>query len=192
MRQFAEHGFSGTRTRAIAEAAGINEALLFRYFARKEDLYAAILDHKASLARTDQWVDELERAAKAGGDAAMVARLVTLIVQHLERDPDFLRLMLHSALESHELATDFRDRHYAPLYAFLLNYVERAQRSGRYRRGSSHAVVRFMLAVPIYHMLSETLLPMQRMNGGTPIAVYADLILGGVMSRRASRKDKPA
>jgi len=181
MRLFAEHGFSGTRTRAIAEAAGINEALLFRYFARKEDLYAAILDYKATLAHTDQWVDELRHAA-ARGDRAMVTRLVTLIVDHQQRDPAFLRLMLHSALECHEFAGEFRNRHYAPLYEFLLDYVHGAQDAGRFRHASPHALVRFMLAVPSYHALLETLLPMQRMADGAPIAAYADLILGGVTS----------
>ncbi len=192
MRLFAEHGFSGTRTRAIAEAAGINEALLFRYFARKEDLYAAILDHKAGLARTDQWVDELRTAATAGGDRAMVTRLVVLLVEHQQRDPEFLRLMLHSALECHEFAGEFRNRHYAPVYSFLLDYVIDAQRAGRFREGDPHAVVRFVLAVPSYHVLLDTLLPMQRMADGAPVSMYVDLILSGTTGRSGVTKDKNA
>jgi AcrR family transcriptional regulator len=40
---FAEHGFRGTTTRALAEAAGVSEALLFQHFPSKEALYAAML-----------------------------------------------------------------------------------------------------------------------------------------------------
>ncbi|MGE0444339.1 MAG: TetR/AcrR family transcriptional regulator [Vicinamibacterales bacterium] len=182
IRLFAEHGFSGTRTRAVAEAAGVNEALLFRYFAGKEDLYAAILEYKATLARTDCWVDELRDAARADGDRGVVTRLVALLVHHQQQDPAFLRLMLHSALECHKFAGEFRNRHYAPLYNFLLEYVQAAQAAGRFRRADPHALVRFMLAVPSYHALLETVLPMQRMADETPTASYTDLILGGVTS----------
>jgi AcrR family transcriptional regulator len=39
---FAENGFRGTTTRALAEAAGVSEALLFKHFPNKEALYAAV------------------------------------------------------------------------------------------------------------------------------------------------------
>src|SRR5215831_14541705 len=42
-RVFAEHGFRGTTTRALAQAAGVSEALLFQHFPSKEALYAAML-----------------------------------------------------------------------------------------------------------------------------------------------------
>ncbi len=39
-RQIAEHGFSGTTTRDVAAAAGVNQALVYRYFGSKEKLLA--------------------------------------------------------------------------------------------------------------------------------------------------------
>ena len=47
VRLFSQRGFSGTTTREIAQAAGVSEAMVFRHFATKQELYAAILDHKA-------------------------------------------------------------------------------------------------------------------------------------------------
>ena len=46
VESFALNGFSGTKTKDIAAAAGVSEAILFRHFASKEDLYHAILDEK--------------------------------------------------------------------------------------------------------------------------------------------------
>ena len=43
-RLFSERGFEGATTREIARAAGMNEALIFRHFPHKEELYAAILE----------------------------------------------------------------------------------------------------------------------------------------------------
>jgi AcrR family transcriptional regulator len=41
---FAEKGFNGTTTRALATAAGVSEALIYKHFPSKESLYAAMLD----------------------------------------------------------------------------------------------------------------------------------------------------
>ncbi|HYW70404.1 MAG TPA: helix-turn-helix domain-containing protein, partial [Pyrinomonadaceae bacterium] len=47
MRLFSQRGFRGTTTKEIALTAGVSEAMVFRHFATKEELYSAILDHKA-------------------------------------------------------------------------------------------------------------------------------------------------
>src|SRR6202030_2672354 len=39
---FAERGFHGTTTRALADAAGVSEALLFKHFPNKEALFSAM------------------------------------------------------------------------------------------------------------------------------------------------------
>ena len=44
---FGEKGLSGTKTREIAARAGVSEALIFKHFPSKEDLYAAILAEKS-------------------------------------------------------------------------------------------------------------------------------------------------
>ena len=41
---FAELGFKGTTTRKIADAAGISEALLYKHFPSKDELYKSIQD----------------------------------------------------------------------------------------------------------------------------------------------------
>lgn len=49
-RLYADHGFRGTTTRAIAEAAGVNEVTLFRIFGSKETLIVeAMREHGATM-----------------------------------------------------------------------------------------------------------------------------------------------
>ena len=48
VREFSENGLAGARTERIAEAAGVNKALLYYYFQSKEALYAAALESVAS------------------------------------------------------------------------------------------------------------------------------------------------
>src|SRR5689334_1755846 len=40
---YAQNGLAGARTEAIAEAAGVNKALLYYHFKSKEDLYHAVV-----------------------------------------------------------------------------------------------------------------------------------------------------
>jgi len=44
VREFAREGVAAARTDAIADAAGVNKALLYYYFKDKEALYQAVLD----------------------------------------------------------------------------------------------------------------------------------------------------
>lgn len=53
-RVFLDNGFSGARTKDIAAEAGVNEALIYRYFASKEALFEA-----AVVAPLDSLVDGL-------------------------------------------------------------------------------------------------------------------------------------
>ena len=188
---FATRGFSGTTTREIAAAAGVNEAIIFRFFPHKDDLYAAILESKSADSRTDALVETLRTAADAGDDIAVVATVVHHVVDHHRRDPEFLRLMLHSALEGHSFARQYRERHFAPLHAFLLAYIESRQKDGRFRPGHPEALVRVILAVPVYHGLVEVLLPEDGVTVGPDVIdIYSRFILEGLRVRPSS-PDRP-
>ena len=63
MDLFAKKGFRGTTTRDLASQADVNEAIIFRHFNNKEELYSAILEHKAAEEHGPK-MEELERLAK--------------------------------------------------------------------------------------------------------------------------------
>ena len=46
---FAEHGWRGTTTRRIAEAAGVNEVTVFRHFGSKEVLLREAIESTATV-----------------------------------------------------------------------------------------------------------------------------------------------
>jgi AcrR family transcriptional regulator len=58
-RLFSTIGYGRTTTRQIAEGAGLRQASLFHYFARKEDILDVLLDRtlEPALSFLDQWVD---------------------------------------------------------------------------------------------------------------------------------------
>ena len=123
----------------------------------------------------------LRAAAGVGDDVAVIATVVHHVVDHHRRDPEFLGLMLHSALERHSFARQYRDRHFAPLHAFMLDYISRRQQEGRFRQGDPEALVRAILAVPVYHGLAEVLLPADAVSVGPDVIdIFTRFILEGL------------
>src|SRR5438128_3592383 len=68
VRLFSQKGFRGTTTKEIALAAGVNEAIIFRHFATKQDLYSAILDQKACSTAIQELEVAVEKAMSEGDD----------------------------------------------------------------------------------------------------------------------------
>jgi AcrR family transcriptional regulator len=130
IRAFSQKGFCGTKTKDIAAEAGVNEALLFRHFPTKDDLYAAILESVAA----DDWADSVREALSTVGDDAQlfVRELVRRTLAWYRQRPELLHLVLYSALEQHQLAEVFRDRQVRPVLDLLTNYIAERQQDGRF------------------------------------------------------------
>ena len=127
---FATNGFRGTTTKAIAQAAGVSEGIIFRYFPTKEDLYTAILNHKARQQGIDRTLDMLRRTMAAQDDEALVLQLALKILENYRRDADFERLMLRAALEGHDLARVSQRTLGMPMFDLLRGYVTKRQAAG--------------------------------------------------------------
>src|SRR5262245_23927479 len=103
MRLFSQKGFRGATTKEIAAAAGVNEAIIFRHFATKSDLYAAIIDRKANSAGMAAARAALDAAMERRDDRQVFETLAIHVLEFHERDDTVMRLLLYSALEGHEL-----------------------------------------------------------------------------------------
>jgi TetR/AcrR family transcriptional regulator len=89
LREFAAHGLAGARTERIAEAAGVNKALLYYYFAGKEQLYLATVEMIAGRMR-DTTLAVFTRKATPG------ERMLRMALNHFDRiwtQPEFQSLM---------------------------------------------------------------------------------------------------
>ena len=162
MRLFSQRGFRGTTTKEIAQAAGVSEAIIFRHFATKHELYAAIIDHKAC---AGGFGDPREMVADAIGrkdDRAVFEGLAFAALQHHEKDTEFNRLLLYAALEGHELAQMFWERTVQQLYQFLGSYISERQRDGVFREINPLIVVRAFVGMIIHHSLNNNLWDPQR------------------------------
>ena len=170
MRLFSERGFRGTTTKEIAQAAGVSEAIIFRHFATKEDLYTAIIDYKgcAGLGASpvaagderpvvEQVCHSVAEAIERGDDRAVFEGVALSMLEHHQSDPDFLRLLMYLALENHSLAQVFWDKNVRVLYEFLGGYIRRRQAEGAFRDVNPYAAVRVFVGAIIHHSLVNLL-----------------------------------
>jgi AcrR family transcriptional regulator len=106
MELFSKKGFRGTTTRDLANHAGVNEAIIFRHFNNKEELYSAILQHKAE-ENNNSRCEDFEQLAAGTDDGKFFETIGRTFLERHERDSTFMRLLLFSALEGHELSEMF-------------------------------------------------------------------------------------
>ena len=96
LHEFAAYGLAGARTERIAQAAGVNKALLYYYFSGKEQLYVAALEHIA---------DRIRDSALAvySIEASPGEHLLRAALQHFDRiwtQPIFQRVMQHEMIRA--------------------------------------------------------------------------------------------
>src|SRR5262245_31467568 len=99
VRLFSQRGFRGTTTKEIAVAAGVNEAIIFRHFSTKSELYAAIIDRKANSAAVKAMRSALAEAIEQSDDRRVFETLAFHMLEFHEHDDTAMRLLLYSALE---------------------------------------------------------------------------------------------
>jgi len=195
MSLFSNHGFRGTTTKEIAHAAGVSEAMVFRHFATKEDLYAAILDHKACSGGGS--FDPAEMAAEAikeKDDARVFESLALGALDYHDRDPEFQRLLLHSALEKHQLAQMFFNEFVHPVYEFLSSYIRERQRDGAFVEVDPAIVVRCFIGMVMHHSLNNNLWDPKRrlldISNEAAAQHFTEILLNGITTNSAQRNGK--
>lgn len=152
---FARKGYQGTTTREIAEEAGVNEALLFRHFPSKENLYWTLIEELCS-ARGKK--HRVKRILQLGGsDMAVFEAVACEVLTRTERDRELTRLLWFTALENHELSTRFFKAFVADYYEALAGHIRERIRQGAFRRTNPLLAARGFLGMLVYHFLIQEL-----------------------------------
>jgi len=193
---FSERGFRGTTTKEIAQAAGVSEAMVFRHFATKQELYAAILDHKACSGGTFEPAIMASAAFEKKDDRAVFESLALAALRYHENDPEFQRLLLHSALEKHELAQMFFDEFVRGVYEFLGNYIRERQREGALIEIDPAVIIRAFIGMVMHHSLNNNLWDPKRrllnISNETAAKNFTDILLHGITPRHSKINNRRA
>jgi AcrR family transcriptional regulator len=146
---FAKQGFRGTTTKHIAEKAGVTEALIFRHFATKEELYWAVIERKTLDAGPARRMRE--RLAAEGSEKEILSAVAAQILERRAEDQTLSRLLLYSALENHHLSSRFFRTYVAESYEVLADFIRGRIADGVFRPVDPLLAARGFMGMVIYH-----------------------------------------
>ncbi len=189
---FARQGFGGTKTKDIAAAAGVSEAILFRHFASKEDLYHAILDAKEDKHGAPEFLATLRTFADRRDDAGLFQYVASAIVCSFHEDPAFHRLMVYASLEGHLLAGLFHERFGVPISDYLRRYVTLRQKEGAFRKGDPQIAVMFVMGSVVHFAMVRHVFRVRKPHVAEDTAVreMVELALAGLAAPASARPVK--
>ena len=145
IKLFSERGFRGTTTRALADAIGVSEPVLYEHFKSKRDLFEAIIDVKSreGVARATALLKPL---AEAGQDRELLIGLGEFVVQCHTEDESYGRLLLMAALEGPDLGDIFYERQ-REAREMLAAYFAARTRAGVFREVDPIVAARVFLGM---------------------------------------------
>jgi AcrR family transcriptional regulator len=187
---FSRKGFKGTTTKEIANASGVSEAMVFRHFASKDELYAAILHSKGCQDGVNRFPWEgnelLSKAIEQRNDFAVFYNIALAALDKHHSDVGFMRLLFYSALEEHELAERFFKEFIERVYEFIGGYIKTRQDEGAMRNVEPRVAVRAFMGMLIHHSINNILWDKKRVllniTNEEAAKNFAEILLKGIRS----------
>jgi AcrR family transcriptional regulator len=193
MELFAEKGFRGATTREIARHLGISEALMFKYFPSKEALYRAIIQK-----RTDGSEEMFfpKEAIQAKDDRQVFRSIASNLIARNTGDPTFMRLILYSALEGHDLSRIFFETHVMGKTRLLADYIRQRIKEKAFKPVPPLLAARAFMGMIIHYVQFREIYGMKnslRFSQKKAVSTFVDTFLNGLTGgskRNGSSKRK--
>ena len=124
---FSRQGYKGTTTRQIAQLARVNEATVFRCFARKAELFWAATESRLTRLKLGR---ELQNSLAMDLEPEIILpMLVEFLVENISDDPDLMRLLCVAGFELPGAERIFRE-HLGPIFDCVNAYFARCAARG--------------------------------------------------------------
>jgi AcrR family transcriptional regulator len=187
-----QHGFQGTTTDAIAAAASISKETLYRYYARKEDLFVDVL--RSLTVERAVWVRLMERPTEPRSTRQLRALLHSAVQGLLETMLQaeylaMLRLIVAESPRFPELGDGFRQTVLEPGAAYMAMLLRAGQRYGIVRDNiDPPTVTRMFLGTLLTMVLPNGLIHSSQAPPAAPdqraIATFVDHLMDLISTRR--------
>jgi AcrR family transcriptional regulator len=178
---FAEKGFNGTTTKEIAEKAEVNEALIFRHFSTKRELYGAIIERKIE---EEPGIETPLNEHKDSKDARLIfTDIAERMFDKCGKDPSFIRLLHFSALEGHELSDMFFDTYVEYVNMLLSDYIEKRVSDKTFRKVNPFYASQAFIGMLINHIIERELFGAKNRNKTDEteiIETFVSIFLNGI------------
>lgn len=181
---FAKRGFNGTTTKEIAEAAEVNESLIFRHFSTKKELYGAIIEKK---------IDEepgielpLKTYKDTKDDYLIFKSIAERMLDKCGNDSSFIRLLHFSALEGHELSDMFFSTYVEYVDMLLCDYIEGRIADGAFKNIHPLSASQAFIGMLVNHIIVQELFGGKKRNNienEQLVETFVTIFLNGIKTK---------
>jgi AcrR family transcriptional regulator len=152
---FSEKGFRGVTTRELAAAVGVTEPVLYQHFETKRDLYRALIEERAVAGDRAMNRGLPDEFASIGDDRKFLIGLVNGIIQWHLSDPAYVRLLMFSALEQHELSEFFYETYSKAFFDEVIQYFELRIAAGAFQAIDPRIAAHTLISIAAHYALSR-------------------------------------
>jgi len=184
IKLFSEKGFNGTTTKEVAELAEVNEALIFRHFSTKRELYGAIIERKIHEEPGIEFSLETYRDSK--DDRLVFTAIASRMFEKCGNDPSFMRLLHFSALEGHDLSDMFFDTYVEYINMLLSDYIESRISDGAFKNLSPFYASKAFIGMVVNQIIVQELFGEKKKNKvdlDQMIGTFVEIFLEGIKSK---------
>lgn len=175
---FAQHGSRGSTTRRIAEAAGVNEVTLFRYFGSKDALL------QEAIATTSEGVVSLSLPVEPKDPESELTEWCGALMERLRSKRSIIRKCMSEMEERPEMITTAVA---TPVQAAhdLSSYLRKLKSQGRADSDLDVAAAAAMLMGAIFHdAMGREMMPQAYPAASKAARLYSQLLLAAVGFKR--------
>lgn len=165
---FAKSGLAGARTDAIAEAAGVNKALLYYYFKSKESMYEAVVeDHFSEFNR-----QALAVLTAPGPARAVLLRYVGLHFDFISARHRYASLHQQTMMAGGKFAERLVKKYFRPRGEAFDRLLERGMRDGEFCQADRfNTAVSVVSLIVFYFSAAPVLKMMGRVDAYSPASL---------------------
>ncbi len=154
LAEFATQGIAGARTDAIAEAAGVNKALLYYYYEDKEGLYRATLEQVFS----GLFEREREVFSRPGNALDKLVAYAVTHFDYISENPSYSRLMqgemMRAGVGKSPHIQYLADKYFRKLFEALMGILGEGMRRGEIRVADPMNTILSIVGLTVFYFVS--------------------------------------
>ncbi|MEK6698642.1 MAG: TetR/AcrR family transcriptional regulator [Nitrospirota bacterium] len=151
---FASRGIDGTSVREVAEAAKVNNAMIYYYFKDKEDLYRSVLsDSFSPLAAI--WDDKIFKGAAPVKEK--IRKYIEGYIRFQQVNEDLRRIMAMEFAGSGGNITWICEKHFAVNYGKLVKILKEGMKTGELKKVDPSLAIASLFGIIIHNFIMEPL-----------------------------------
>ena len=184
IEEFASKGFASASTRDIAEKAGVSEALIFKYYHNKKNLFQKVVfphifNLLAPLA-VNRVAELLKQNHSTFREFAM--SLLRERIEFVLTHTNYLKILLQEIFINEELQSNVQEQFYELVWPIMEKKIQQYQKTGELRKIAPERIFRMMLSLFMGLVVSAAIIKYPYENLQEECEITIDVLMSGIAS----------